>query len=101
MIKKLSNLILLFIITSCGTLNEAGKVLRNEKVTNNDEFLVKKKDPLVFPPDYDKVPLPGSIKNKKLSEDQKIKSILNAPQKSEINESDSSMENSIIEKIRK
>ena len=101
MIKKLSNLILLFIITSCGTLNEAGKVLRNEKVTTSDEFLVKKKDPLVFPPDYDKVPLPGSIKNKKLSEDQKIKSILNAPQKSEINESDSSMENSIIEKIRK
>ena len=79
MIKKLSNLILLFIITSCGTLNEAGKVLRNEKVTTSDEFLVKKKDPLVFPPDYDKVPLPGSIKNKELSEDQKIKSILNAP----------------------
>ena len=64
MIKKLSNLILLFIITSCGTLNEAGKVLRNEKVTTSDEFLVKKKDPLVFPPDYDKVPLRDQLKTK-------------------------------------
>ena len=101
MIKKFFCLTLLFIFTSCGSLNEAGKVLRNEKITTTDEFLVKKKDPLVFPPDFDKVPVPGSVKSKQMTEDQKIKSILNAPQKSEINKSRSDMEDSIIEKIRK
>ena len=101
MIKNFFCLTLLFILTSCGSLNEAGKVLRNEKQTTTDEFLVKKKDPLVFPPDFDKVPEPGSIKSKQMTEDQKIKSILNAPQKSENNKSSSDMEESIIEKIRK
>ena len=101
MIKKLSNLILLFIITSCGTLNEAGGNTKGSFFLTKNSSEVVTFSFLKTLPDYDKVPLPGSIKNKKLSEDQKIKSILNAPQKSEINESDSSMENSIIEKIRK
>ena len=44
---------------------EAGKVLRNEKIKTTDEFLVKKKEPLVLPPDYEKIPEPGSAKKKK------------------------------------
>ena len=31
---------------------------QNQKTT--DEFLVKKKDPLILPPEYDKLPVPNS-----------------------------------------
>ena len=34
-----------FLLISCGTLDEAGKAMRNEKVKTTDEFLVKKKKP--------------------------------------------------------
>ena len=42
---------LMFIVTSCTSMREAGQVLRNEKVKTTDEFLVKKKQPLILPPD--------------------------------------------------
>ena len=72
-------LITFFLFASCGGFKEAGKVLRNEKIKTTDEFLVKKKDPLILPPDYDKIPEPGSIFTKKKNEEEKIKDILNAP----------------------
>ena len=53
-------LITFLLFVSCAGLKDAGKVLRNEKITTTDEFLVKKKDPLVLPPDYDKIPEPGT-----------------------------------------
>ena len=49
---------------SCASMEDVGKVLRNEKIKTTDEFLVKKKEPLILPPDYDKMPEPGSIKSK-------------------------------------
>ena len=80
MFKKISQLILIIIfLNSCGTMQEAGKVLRNQKVNTTDEFLVKKKEPLIMPPDYKKIPEPDSISNKKTSDDEKIKELLNAP----------------------
>ena len=45
-------LIILITLVSCGSVEEAGKVLRNEKIKTTDEFLVKKRKPLVLPPDY-------------------------------------------------
>ncbi len=48
-----------FLLANCGGLDDAKKVLRNEKVKSTDEFLVKKKDPLVLPPDYKNIPKPG------------------------------------------
>ena len=105
-IKKMINILLLTVFSifllSCNSLNEAGKVLRNEKVNSTDEFLVKKKDPLIMPPDYKKIPEPESINKKKISREQKIKSILNAP-KNEIisNNKSSSTEKSILNQIRK
>ena len=36
-------LIIILTLYSCGGFSEAGKVLRNEKVTTTDEFLVKKR----------------------------------------------------------
>ena len=95
-------IIIFFILVSCSGLKEAGKVLRNEKLTTTDEFLVKKKEPLILPPDYKKLPTPGSLTENKLGEKEKIKKILKAPR--EINKNqrkNSTIESSIIEKIRK
>lgn len=95
-------ILLVFIITSCGTVTEAGKILRNEKKATNDEFLIQKKDPLVLPPNYEIVPSPDSINKKKTSNDEKIKEILKAPRSENIKTKKStSTEESILNKIRK
>ena len=95
-------LITFFFLTSCGGLSEAGKVLRNEKVKTTDEFLVKKKQPLILPPDYEKIPEPGSANKVENDDKDKIKKILKSSEidQSKTNKS-SSIENSIIDKIRK
>ena len=75
---------LAFILSACGSVKEAGKVLRNEKVKNTDEFLVKKKQPLILPPDYEKIPEPGSANKVEKDDKDKIKKILKS---SEIDQS--------------
>ena len=45
-------------VTSCQTLGSVKRGLTGEKVTSTDEFLIKKKDPLVMPPDYENLPTP-------------------------------------------
>ena len=72
-------IIVFTVLVSCSNLQEAGKVLRNEKTKTTDEFLVKKKQPLELPPQFDKIPEPDTIKNNRknpISEDEKIKKIL-------------------------
>jgi len=91
----------LLILNSCGGFKEAGKVLRNEKTKTTDEFFVKKKQPLVLPPDYDKIPEPGALKEKKLDNQEKLKKILKAPSKNINNNNSSSIEKSIVDKIKK
>tara|TARA_B100000242_G_scaffold119821_1_gene83951 strand:+ start:17 stop:316 length:300 start_codon:yes stop_codon:yes gene_type:complete len=95
-------LIFIFLILiSCSSFKEAGKVLRNEKTNTTDEFLVKKREPLVLPPDFKEIPEPGSIKKENNSEQQKLKIILKAPNNENSNSSSSNVEKSIIDKIRK
>ena len=93
---------LVFSVTSCTSVKEAGQVLRNEKVKTTDEFLVKKKQPLILPPDYDKIPEPGSSNEIKNNDKDNIRKIL---KKSEEDQADmnksGSVEKSIIDKIRK
>ena len=92
-------LVVLFFIVSCGNV---GKVLRNEKITTTDEFLVKKKGPLVLPPDYEEIPLPDTIKRTDENQKNKIQKILKVPKKeNNISSNSSSVEKSILEKIRK
>ena len=104
MFKILVILVFIFVV-SCNSMDDAKKVLTNQKIKTSDEFLVKKKEPLELPPEFDKIPEPGTLEesNKKvLSEEEKIKKIL---KKSETNnENDKSYETtekSILEKIRK
>ena len=100
--KKLSFFFLLIILlNSCG-FKEAGQVLRNEKIKTTDEFLVEKRDPLVFPPDFEKIPEPGTKEKIQTSEEERIKKILKAnEQKNVSNSNPSSLEDSILNKIRK
>ena len=94
-------IITLFIINSCNSLKEANKILRNEKIKTTDEFLVEKRDPLVFPPNYEKMPEPG-IKIEKKDEEEKIKKMLKATKKESTSTNEtSSIEDSILDKIRK
>ena len=100
--KKLFLLFLTSVLISCSGLNDEGKVMRNEKTTTTDEFLVKKRKPLVLPPDYNEIPEPGTIKRKQNSDDDKIKEILKATEKKENSDKiNSSVENSILRQIRK
>ena len=61
--KKIFNnfAILIFLIgTSCGgTFENVKKGLSGQKTSSAEEFLVKKKDPLVLPPKFDELPEPG------------------------------------------
>ena len=100
--KKLFLLFLTSVLISCSGLNDVGKVMRNEKTMTTDEFLVKKRKPLVLPPDYNEIPEPGTIKRKQNSDDDKIKEILKATEKKENSDKiNSSVENSILRQIRK
>lgn len=90
--------VFLFIV-SCG---DVGKILRNEKIKTTDEFLVKKKGPLVLPPNYEEIPKPDTIKKKTDNNQNKIKSILKTQKKDKKKSTNSlSIEKSILEKINK
>ena len=105
-IYKFSRLILLLLfLYSCGSVGEA---LQGKKRSDQgDEFLIDKKNPLVMPPDFDKLPKPGeaNVKSTKQiqNEDSNIKNLL---KRSEIqeeassSEQSSSIESSILKKIK-
>ena len=97
------SLFCLFVLSNCSTGREIGKVLRNEKVRTTDEFLIKKKEPLTQPPDFDTIPEPGSTENKAEKEENSIESILssNTSEPNSTNSSSSSTEESILSQIKK
>jgi len=103
--KIITFLIVLNILSACGqSMSDAGKVLRNEKISNKDEFFIKKRAPLVLPPDYEKIPEPGTSKNsnRKIESEKNINEILNIPEeKGSSNSEKTTVEKSILEKIRK
>ena len=97
--KKRTSIFIFLILFSCSSLKDAGKVIRNEKITTTDEFLVKKKDPLILPPNYEKIPQPDTLKENK-SKEKDVKSILKINTKNQSLKKNSSTEKSIIEKIK-
>jgi len=59
MIKKINYALLFLFITSCAdTFDSVKRGLTGQKANTAEEFLVKKKDPLILPPDYENLPLP-------------------------------------------
>ncbi len=94
--------ILISFLHSCGGASDAAKVLKNEKITNTDEFLVKKRDPLILPPEYNTLPQPNSVKKSKQNESNKINKILKLPdEQTSTTKGSSSVEESIMKNIRK
>jgi len=82
---------------SCSGLKDAGSVLKNEKKKTTDEFLVKKKDPLILPPDFESLPEPDE-KALTLEESSIFEnSIVN---EDEDPSSSNSVESSILKKIQ-
>ena len=102
---KISKLLFFLIfLYSCGV----GEALQGKKRSDQgDEFLIDKKNPLVMPPDFDKLPKPGeaNIKSTKdIATDQSnIKSLLKKNSDGEIissNDESTSIESSILKKIK-
>ena len=93
----------IFILNGCSSLSEAGKVLRNEKVRTTDEFLIKKKEPLTQPPDFETIPEPGSMESKADKQDSSIEQILKTSpsNESQTTTQSSSTEESILNQIKK
>ena len=52
-------LVLIYFVTSCAeTFDSVKRGLTGSKRKAADEFLVKKKDPLILPPDFENLPTP-------------------------------------------
>lgn len=99
MYKKIVNmLVIIFFVTSCDTMGTAKKALTGAKRNTTDEFLVKKKDPLILPPDYENLPVPdeSAATNEYSSTFEKNLEALIEDNSS----TSSSVENSILKKIR-
>ena len=103
---KISKLLfLLLFLYSCGSVGEA---LQGKKRSDQgDEFLIDKKNPLVLPPDFDKLPKPGEsvVESTKdiQNEQSNIKDLLKSSEIEEdtsSSEQSTSIESSILKKIK-
>ena len=94
---------LLLLLLSCGIIKEG---FQNPKKKSSDEFLVEKKSPLVMPPNFNELPIPKRSQNDENSDDNKIKELLDDKEttlknNSETTEMNNSLEENLIEKIKK
>jgi hypothetical protein len=103
MIKFIFIILLFNFIVACKSAKDAFTL---KKKSSGDEFLVEKKSPLVMPPDYGKLPMPGEkqVIEQQTNENIDIKIILNdnknLSNKVETNSAATSIEKSILEKIK-
>ena len=49
---------IIFFVSSCETADTIKRGLTGEKRESTDEFFIKKKNPLILPPDYENLPSP-------------------------------------------
>jgi len=100
MFKKITCIILLFaFLTSCAnTFDSVKRGLTGAKKSSADEFLVKKKDPLILPPDYENLPNPDE-RDINLEEESIFQNSLENEEEEE-STSGASAETSILKKIQ-
>ena len=79
-------------------MNSIKKGLTGEKENSTDEFFIKKKDPLIIPPDFEDLPAPDELSTEtaEISDFEKDLEILIEDNSSE----SGSVEDSILKKIR-
>ena len=102
------NFVIIFLLTSflistsCQNVKDA---LSGSKKNNSDEFLVKKKNPLVMPPDYNEMPKPGETGQSLDDQDyqEEVKELLKVVEneKKESSSKNSSIEEFVMENINK
>ena len=103
--RTINNILKIFTVSlflfSCSGGLEGFKLKR--KSTSGDEFLIEKKDPLVLPPDFSKLPNPEEgIKETQKEESQIEIEFKNDNSENEnTDKSTTSLEKSILEKIQK
>jgi hypothetical protein len=92
---------ILVFLNSCGNgWSNFKKTMTGEKVTTTDEFLIKKKDPLVLPPEYEKLPLPK--RNNKKKNQSSVETALGSSKKEDDNSNTTStLESTILKELRK
>ena len=103
--KKFLLLSIIITLVSCGSLQEAGKVMRNEKINTTDEFLVKKKNPLVLPPKFGELPSPEeNTQDQSVISSSEIEKLLikkkNETKKIQKSKNIKNIEDNILEKIK-
>ena len=97
MYKKIIYILLFVFLTSCAnTFDSVKRGLTGAKKSSADEFLVKKKDPLILPPDYENLPSPDEGKFV-LEENSIFQDTLDTGEDSSTS---TSIESSILKKIQ-
>ena len=96
------NIFLILAVSSL--LFSCGGFKLKKKATSGEEFLIEKKDPLILPPDFSKLPKPNE-QLETVEEEVSIKSIFDGEQSSSEkennqNSSKSNIKKSISDKIR-
>ena len=84
---------------SCGTIRDG---FTNPKKDNSDEFLVEKKSPLVMPPNYDELPIPGTNEITEEKEEDTLDNLFSDKDNTVLeNKNDNKkLEESILDKIK-
>ena len=96
---------ILIILTVSSFLFSCGGFKLQKKATSGEEFLIEKKDPLILPPDFSKLPKPNE-QPEIVDEEVNIKSVFDGEQSSteednNQNSSKSNIKKSISDKIQK
>ena len=101
----LAGLLILILLGSCGTVNEA---FSTQKKDNTDEFLVEKKNPLKLPPNFNELPEPKStISPEEEQKDSEIKSLITKSDNNNQGSTDNdnsvnkTLEETLLDKIKK
>ena len=96
---------ILIILTVSSLLFSCGGFKLKKKADSGEEFLIEKKDPLILPPDFSKLPKPNE-QPETVDEEVNIKSVFDGEQSSneednDQNSSKSNIKKSISDKIQK
>ena len=98
-------LFLILFTTSCGTFDSVKRGITGEKRDTVDAFLIKKKDPLILPPDFENLPTPDEriTAEEEISNFEKTleSTIGDASSSDGTSSSTGSVEDSIIKQIQK
>jgi len=91
-----------FLVTSCAdSWDSVKRGLTGSKKKSIDEFLVKKKNPLILPPDYENLPTPSEQQSAQERISSFEKKLTKVSSEESISSSVTSAEKSILQQIKK